>query len=514
MPRATSHWPAARRLAAAQAGVSYAEYVVLVAFIALGVIAGVRALMQGTASATGRVATAVSTFAPWEGVESAAVGAVGPAGSDDTPSAADAARDGASSEATGPGQETSGQDTSFVSSLLDRAKRARDSVSVVADAYLAPKRDNVNKVQGAMDWIKERIDEGERAEPELHRRLNEPLAGVPVIGQAATATNWVIEQRAQAGGGIAKGAVELVGGVVKMAVDPVDTAVGLGTLAEHVPTAGTPWNPLKIAHGVFDAATTDKSLEDELARVLDPRRTSQEDASFLWNTATAPYQDAWNKGKYAEIGGQVTFDIASMLIGTKGLKGPRLPPTALGGGAAAAETRAVAGLAPEAAESASRAGAVTGAADDAARAGGGLGKGGSGRAGGTADELTQLPPSERPRFIARPDGDILDVSKVRVPGPVNAAQGKVDYLLGNVLSQESVGKGRFFREVMGFDERSLEPALKNHLADNFGDAVTNEAGRIQMRAPMVGANGRKADVLTVWQVTADGHVDLITAMPG
>src|SRR4029079_17297351 len=37
------------------------------------------------------------------------------------------------------------------------------------------------------------------------------------------------------------------------------------------------------------------------------------------------------------------------------------------------------------------------------------------------------------RIIGRAAGEILDVTKIRIPGPVDSQFGKVDYVLGNVL---------------------------------------------------------------------------------
>jgi len=116
------------------------------------------------------------------------------------------------------------------------------------------------------------------------------------------------------------------------------------------------------------------------------------------------------------------------------------------------------------------------------------------------------------RFIARTGGEILDVTRIRIPGPRNSPFGKVDYLLGNVGSVESVGKGGFFRGVLGFGEGNLGPALERHLIENFGTA-TIEGSRIRAVGTLVGPGGRSATVQSVWQVTPEGFVDLITAVP-
>ena len=116
------------------------------------------------------------------------------------------------------------------------------------------------------------------------------------------------------------------------------------------------------------------------------------------------------------------------------------------------------------------------------------------------------------RFIGREAGEILDVTRIRIPGPVNSAFGKIDYLLGNVGSVESLGKGGFFRGVLGFSESNLGPALERHLIENFGSA-TVQGSRIRAVGALIGANGRVVTIQSVWQVTAEGFVDLITAVP-
>jgi RHS repeat-associated protein len=121
--------------------------------------------------------------------------------------------------------------------------------------------------------------------------------------------------------------------------------------------------------------------------------------------------------------------------------------------------------------------------------------------------------SGRPvRFIARADGNILDLLRVRIPGPRNATQGKIDYLLGRVASEESLGKGGFFRGVMDFTDDSLEAALRVHLSENFSAAII-QGNRIKVVGSMVSPGGRIANVRSVWQVTDDGFIDLVTAFP-
>lgn len=100
---------------------------------------------------------------------------------------------------------------------------------------------------------------------------------------------------------------------------------------------------------------------------------------------------------------------------------------------------------------------------------------------------------------------------IEIPGPTNSPYGKVDYLLDNVPGK--TGKGGFFRGVMGFDETNLEPALRTHFSEHAASGVINERGFLEVTGSMTGANGRVANVTTVWQRNDRGVWQLITAQP-
>ncbi len=114
------------------------------------------------------------------------------------------------------------------------------------------------------------------------------------------------------------------------------------------------------------------------------------------------------------------------------------------------------------------------------------------------------------KIIVRDGGDFLDVSKIRIPGPRNAPQGKIDYLMGRVDSVKSRGKGKFFREIMEFTDETLEAALKRHLQDHFGGAQIS-GKKIRAYGEMTGPTGKVKPVKTVWQIAEDGGAELITA---
>lgn len=115
------------------------------------------------------------------------------------------------------------------------------------------------------------------------------------------------------------------------------------------------------------------------------------------------------------------------------------------------------------------------------------------------------------RFIARASGEILDTSRIVVPGPRDSAFGKVDFLLGRVPgSAKSAGRGGTFARTLGFTDSRLEASLRTHLVENFGSAAI-QGNRITVTAPLTGPAGATRGVRSVWQVLDDGAVELITA---
>jgi hypothetical protein len=107
---------------------------------------------------------------------------------------------------------------------------------------------------------------------------------------------------------------------------------------------------------------------------------------------------------------------------------------------------------------------------------------------------------------------------IKIPGPRNSSLGKLDYLLGKTGSQGSVGKGKFFKGVLGFSEENLGNALKNHLTKNLKnaikDGVTPQGNvKFSVTGTITGPNGKTATIKSVWQVTKDKTIEFITAHP-
>ena len=78
-----------------------------------------------------------------------------------------------------------------------------------------------------------------------------------------------------------------------------------------------------------------------------------------------------------------------------------------------------------------------------------------------------------PRFISRSDGQTLDTSRISVPGPTNAGEGKTGFLLGRVddAGGKSAQRATVFRDKLGFDDDTLSVGLNRHLQDNFASGT-------------------------------------------
>ena len=101
-------------------------------------------------------------------------------------------------------------------------------------------------------------------------------------------------------------------------------------------------------------------------------------------------------------------------------------------------------------------------------------------------------------------------SRIAIPGPTNAPLGKLDYLLGRVSSVPSAGKGKFFDDMMGFSDKTLDAALRSHLQDHASSMTRNAKGFFEVVGSMSGPSGLVAQVRSVWQIV-NGKFQFITA---
>jgi hypothetical protein len=157
--------------------------------------------------------------------------------------------------------------------------------------------------------------------------INNQFKDVPILGAQVQRVTGVMEQFAQYTSGIGKGAGAMVGGIAQMVTNPVDTAKGLYTMAEHIPTfggVGVGPNPLKMLSATGDVLFNGADPKQRFASVLDIRQSAQQDAKF-WQGALGsilqPMQESWNAGRPAEAIGQGVFEIGSLFLGGGGVTG-------------------------------------------------------------------------------------------------------------------------------------------------------------------------------------------------
>lgn len=85
-------------------------------------------------------------------------------------------------------------------------------------------------------------------------------------------------------------------------------------------------------------------------------------------------------------------------------------------------------------------------------------------------------------------GDVLDTAKITIP------EGKFGYLLSNP------SKSGVFSDSMGFSREALDPALRSHLNDNFGNAtrpIPMVGGGSKFSVTGTGPSGQKWTITSV-----------------
>lgn len=287
--------------------------------------------VRGEAVSIGQAPTAIAStgLVGWleDNVVDPAAGAISDAGS----YVADKASDVGSfvgDQASAAWNATSSAASSVGSAVQSGAGTAwggiKDAGSYVYDGMkqnAAYVKEGVKYADKGIDWLEGQASAGAHS-------LADHAKGIPVLEQLAQGGAWAVDQQAQLTGGVLKGATTLLGGVGQMVADPVDTVRGLEAMAEHVRIVPGMPNPLQVAHGLYNAATSDATLAGEMNRTLNPLEQVKGDQQFgqaLVGGLLEPYKESWDKGKYAEVGGRAIFDIGSLFIGAgeanAGLKG-------------------------------------------------------------------------------------------------------------------------------------------------------------------------------------------------
>jgi hypothetical protein len=207
--------------------------------------------------------------------------------------------------------------SSVGSAVSDAASSAWDFSKDVGSTIYGGMKTAAGGIHSATEWATNGIDWLEDKASSGAHWLADKAEGIPVLEQLASGGAWLVDTSTQLTGGALKGATSLAGGLLSMAADPVDTAVGLERMAEHVSIPGVP-NPLKALHELYNVAAGDESWGELANNTFNPVASMEQDASF-WKQVggglVGQYSKDWEKGKYADVLGHAGFDIASLFFG-------------------------------------------------------------------------------------------------------------------------------------------------------------------------------------------------------
>jgi hypothetical protein len=163
-------------------------------------------------------------------------------------------------------------------------------------------------------WWDRAVDSVENTVSDFAHSAADMVEDVPVLGTIAEAGADAVDLYTQFEGGIAKGAGTFIGGVVNMVEHPIDTAMGLEAMAEHIPGVG---DPLKVIHHGLGAALDGEDVWGAVEKDLDPSQSLEDDLSFWKKVGGAiidPYSKEIEQGKYAEAVGRGVFDIGGIIL--------------------------------------------------------------------------------------------------------------------------------------------------------------------------------------------------------
>jgi hypothetical protein len=226
-----------------------------------------------------------------------------------------------------------------------------DTLSATFDSERAHGRESASQIKRAEHMFGSGVEFVEGKISGGAHWLADQAEGIPGLDMTARQMANDISNSAQVGTGVLKGAGTMVGGIAGMIANPIDTIVGLGSLAEHVPTyhMGIP-NPVKLAHNAYDVVANDKPVTAALDSVFNPVTSMREDGEFFMQMGKGliePYAEAAGRGRYGEMLGRGAFDIGSLFIGAGEARGAaevgQVARTAEGVEAAAAAVRGAEG---------------------------------------------------------------------------------------------------------------------------------------------------------------------------
>ncbi|MEO7963960.1 MAG: DUF4157 domain-containing protein [Gemmatimonadaceae bacterium] len=204
------------------------------------------------------------------------------------------------------------------SAVSGTASSAWGATKGAASDIYSGMKENAGYVRQAEHWAEGGIDSLVGQSKAGWEQFGHSADGIPVLEQLAGGAGWLGEGAAGVTGGLLKGATGLLGGVTQMVANPVDAAVSLEGMAEHIRLAPGMANPLQVMHGLYNVAAKDADFGAEMNRTFNPEQVMKDDAKFgtqLVSGIAKPYVEAYNKGNYSEMVGRGGFDIGMLLLG-------------------------------------------------------------------------------------------------------------------------------------------------------------------------------------------------------
>ena len=173
-------------------------------------------------------------------------------------------------------------------------------------------------VQGGTNWASGVIQGIQQGVSRGAQGLANQARGIPVVGTLAQGTARNVDIGARAWSGLSRSVVRAVGGVGQILANPVGTAAGLWRIGEQLPAPISVANPLRAMRGVYNVATGQTGLREELNNVLNPRAQWRERAAFfgqMGSHISEPWRRDWRRGDRIGAVTGAFGDIAPMLSG-------------------------------------------------------------------------------------------------------------------------------------------------------------------------------------------------------
>jgi hypothetical protein len=342
--------------------------------------------------------------------------------------------------------------------VTDAASTVGSVASDAASAVYSGMKSNAALISEGEELAGQGIDWLEDKEKAGTQWLVRKTADIPIVKHVVKGAAAVADLGTEAAGGGLRGATGLVGGLATVAADPVDTAIGLEAMAEHVPIVPGVPNPLKAAHGLLDVATG-KQTWDQFESGQAPLTSAEEDARY-WTAVgqglIGQYSKQMKQGKYVDVAGHALFDIASLFAGA----GEANAASKLGGAARLARTAELAELAK-------------------------------------AAELTKAAELAKAADVAKL-GEVADAARLAEAGDLAKATDAARLLkapkVGNLEGMKIHTHGTPTGELSGLREAEIDAAIENMEAEGFvqgGETYYNDAAMKRQKSAY-GANASKS----------------------